>query len=156
MSEYGKFRNVSDSEPCDFDSEFFRRIGVKLQGAFQYKNPWGFTDVDCLTERNGRVMLLERKEPPIQIFQKGLTAQKKAIEGVTRLHEGSIGIVVWADKGLDHIEGFRVCYNGVWEAIVRVDCTTRLANVIEQWGFLVTELGPLEKWDTKWYPRKSS
>jgi len=153
VTEYGKFRNVENAEPCDFDSAFFRAVGVSLQKAFQYKNPWGFTDIDVMTERNGRMLLIERKEPPIAIYQKGLTAQKKAMEGMTRRHEGSLGIVVWADRGFDHIEGFRVCYGGEWTPLEKEDTQQRLLNVIEQWGLLVTEMGPLESWNPKWYPR---
>jgi hypothetical protein len=152
--EYSKFRNVAESEPTDFGSAFFQEAGLILQKEFEYKNPWGFTDVDCMTERNGRLLLIERKLPPVNIFQRGLTAQKKAIEGVTRRTKGNIGIVVWADKGFDNIAAYRVCIDGVWSDIVDHNTTEGLLLVIHQWGQLVTVLGPLEKWNPRWYPEK--
>jgi hypothetical protein len=151
---YDKFRNVGNAEPTDFGSAFFKQAGVILQTAFEYKAPWGFTDIDALTEKHGIPLLIERKDGGADIFQKGLTAQKKAIEGITRRVPGAMGFVVWADVGLYDIRAFRVCIDGVWGDVDYHDCAPKMLKLIEQWGQLVMAIGPLEKWDTKWYPRK--
>jgi hypothetical protein len=150
--EYDKFRNVGLAEPMDFGSAFFTEAGLRLQSAFGYKNPWGFTDMDCMTERNGYMLLMELKAPPVDILQRGLISQKKAIEGHTRRTPGSLGVVVWGDKGLDNIVAYRLCYNGVWEDIVSHNCRDMLLLRLESWGQYITELGALKRWETKWYP----
>jgi len=139
----------------DFDSAFFRRAGKILQVAFEYKAAWGFTDIDALTEKNGIPLLIERKDVGSNIFQKGLAAQKKAIEGITRRVPGAMGLVIWGDKGLDNVQCFRVCIDGVWDDVQYHEPCEKMLRLIEQWGEIVNEIGPLEKWDTKWYPRKA-
>jgi hypothetical protein len=143
-----KLRTLDGCVPVDFDSQFFRAVSHNLGGVFGMDKSVGFTDIDAMTEKLGFPLLIEVKHPNVELTQGALTAQRYAMQNITRRYIGAVGYIVFADLFLADVAKWRRCMGGVWGPWRKGG--ESLSTSICDWGAWVREQRAMEAWDAKW------
>jgi len=148
VTDYSLFRDKQGAEPVDFGSPFFLSVTAEMTKIFEAKGH-GFMDIDVLTEKNGFGLIIECKHPLVEEDQKGLKAQRIAIERMTRRFWGLVGYVVWSDKAFEEVKCYRRCFNGIWGEAVHEKAGEELRSSLIAWAnWVAAQKQPY--WETKW------